>query len=332
VIAAFPTRLGILASGSAVPERVLTNEELSHRVDTTDEWIRARTGIRERRVAARDETTTDLALAAGQQALDRSGLAPADIDHVVVAPCTPDPFFPATAALVADRLGAHSAAAFDVSAACTGFVYAFAQAAAQIQSGMAENVLVIGSEIFTRLLDWDDRATAILFGDGAGAVVLSAAAQASDGVFAVELGADGSRADELYVHAFVGDTRHVHMHGSEVFKFATRVLVESVERLLERSGVDIDDVTWFVPHQANIRIIDHAVKRLEIDPGRVLTNLERYGNTSAASIPLVLDEAWREGRVRPGDRLLMIGFGGGLTWGSCLTSWSGAGVDGRDFS
>jgi 3-oxoacyl-[acyl-carrier-protein] synthase-3 len=332
VIAAFPTRLGILASGSAVPERVLTNEELSHRVDTTDEWIVARTGIRERRVAAEDDTTTDLAVAAGQQALDRSGLAPADIDHVVVATCTPDSFFPATAALVADRLGAHSAAAFDVSAACTGFVYAFAQAAAQIQSGMAENVLVIGSEIFTRLLDWDDRATAILFGDGAGAVVLSASAQAADGVFAVELGADGSRADELYVHAFVGDSRHVHMHGSEVFKFATRVLVESVERLLERSAVDIDDVTWFVPHQANIRIIDHAVKRLEIAPERVLTNLERYGNTSAASIPLVLDEAWREGRVRPGDRLLMIGFGGGLTWGSCLTTWNGPAADGRDLS
>jgi 3-oxoacyl-[acyl-carrier-protein] synthase-3 len=332
MIAAFPTRLGILASGSAVPERVLTNEELSHRVETTDEWIVSRTGIRERRVAADDDTTTDLALAAGQQALDRSGLAPADIDHVVVATCTPDSFFPATAALVADRLGAHSAAAFDVSAACTGFVYAFAQAAAQIQSGMAENVLVIGSEIFTRLLDWDDRGTAILFGDGAGALVLSASAQPSEGVFAVELGADGSRADELYVHAFVGDTRHVHMHGSEVFKFATRVLVESVERVLARSAVDIDDVTWFVPHQANIRIIDHAVKRLEIDPGRVLTNLERYGNTSAASIPLVLDEAWREGRVRPGDRLLMIGFGGGLTWGACLTTWGGAAADGRDLT
>jgi 3-oxoacyl-[acyl-carrier-protein] synthase-3 len=332
VIAAFPTRLGIVASGSAVPERVLTNEELSHRVDTTDEWIVARTGIRERRVAADGDTTTDLALAAGRQALDRSGLAPADIDHVVVATCTPDSFFPATAALVADRLGAHSAAAFDVSAACTGFVYAFAQAAAQIQAGMAENVLVIGSEIFTRLLDWDDRATAILFGDGAGAVVLSGGAQTADGVFAVELGADGSRADELYVHAFVGDSRHVHMHGSEVFKFATRVLVESVERLLARSAVDIDDVTWFVPHQANIRIIDHAVKRLEIDPGRVLTNLERYGNTSAASIPLVLDEAWREGRVQPGDRLLMVGFGGGLTWGSCLTTFTGAAVDGRDGS
>jgi len=321
VIARFPSRLGIVAVGMAVPERVVTNDDLALSVATSDEWIVSRTGIRERRIAAPGALTTDLALRAAEQALARSGVAPADIDQIIVATCTPDAFFPSTATLLADRLGAHSAGAFDLGAACTGFVYAVAQAAAQLSSGMAEHVLVVGSEIFTRLLDWDDRGTCVLFGDGAGAVVMSAQAQAEE-TFGVELGADGSRGDDLIVHAFETGSPYVRMNGAEVFKFATRVMVDSVQRVLQHCDATVSDIAWLVPHQANIRIIDHAIKRLEIDPARVLTNLERYGNTSAASIPLVLAEAWADGRLRPGDRLVMVGFGGGLTWGSCLTTWA----------
>jgi 3-oxoacyl-[acyl-carrier-protein] synthase-3 len=324
VIAALRSRLGIVSVGAAVPERIVTNAEVAARVDTSDAWIVARTGIRERRVAAPDEFASDLGLRAAQIALDRSGLAPAQIDLIVTATSTPDAYFPSVASTVADRLGAHSAGAVDVSAACTGYVYALVMAAGQIEAGLAEHALVIGAETMSRIVDWDDRGTCILFGDGAGASVLSAGALAET-PFGVELGADGSRGPDLIARAFKGSPGTIEMNGREVFKFATRVMVDSVQRVLEATGTAADDVDWFIPHQANIRIIDHAVKRLGIDPNRVLTNLDRFGNTSAASIPLCLDEAWSAGQLKRGDRILMVGFGGGLTWGACLTEWAGDG-------
>ena len=324
MISAFPSDLGIVSIGAAVPERILTNEELSRRVDTSDEWIQSRTGIRERRIAGPDEWGSDLALRAAEQALDRAGIAPAAIDLVVVGSASPERFFPSTAAIVADRLGAHSAAAYDLLAACSGFAYGLAQAAGQLQAGMVEHALVIGSETLSRILDWDDRSTCILFGDGAGAVVMSRAAQA-EAMLAIELGADGAHGLDLYADTLRSEDRVIRMNGREVFRFASRVMVESSARVLERAGLTIDDVDWFIPHQANKRIIDYAVERLAIDPARVLVNLDRYGNTSSASIPLCLEEAWRAGRIERGDRVLMVGFVGGLTWGSCLTTWAGAG-------
>ncbi len=321
MIGALRSSMGVIGVGAAVPERVMTNAEIAARIDTSDAWIRERTGIGERRIVAEDEFCSDLALAAAERALERSGIAPAEIDLVLVATCTPDAYFPSVAALVADRLGAHAAAANDLSAACTGFVYGMASAVTHVQSGMAENVLVIGAETMSRILDWDDRGTCILFGDGAGACVVSANAQ-SERVVALELGSDGSRADDLVVRALRANPNVIEMNGREVFKFATRVMVDSVTRVLDVAGATIDDVDWLVPHQANIRIIDHATKKLGIDPSKVLSNLDRYGNTSSASIPLCLDEAWADGRLQKGDRVLMVGFGGGLTWGSCLMDWA----------
>jgi len=317
----------MVAVGSAVPERIVTNAELAGQVDTTDEWIRSRTGIRERRVVAEGELTSDLATRTAEQALDRSGLAPAAIDLVLVATTTPDYYFPSVAALVADRVGAHNAAACDISAACSGFVYALAQAVGQIESGLAEHVLVVGAEAMSRITDWSDRATCILFGDGAGAVVVSAGAHADERSFAVELGSDGSRSEHLQVRALEPGNRFIEMNGGEVFRFATRAMVEASGRVLERASMTPGDVDWWVPHQANQRIIDHAVKRLGIDGDRVLTNLDRYGNTSAGSIPLMLAEAWQDGRVQAGQQLLLVGFGAGLSWGAILTTWAGAGVE-----
>jgi 3-oxoacyl-[acyl-carrier-protein] synthase III len=321
VISVVPARFGLVAVGSAVPARVVTNEEISRRVDTSDAWIVERTGIRERRVSGDDEFASDLATRAAEIAIDRAGIAPAEIDLIMTATTSPDAYFPSVSAVVADRVGAHAAAASDIAAACSGFVYALVTAAAQIQAGLAQNALVIGSDTLSKLIDWDDRSTCILFGDGAGAAVLSAGA-ATGRPFALELGADGSRGDDLYVRALRGGGV-IQMNGREVFRFATRAMVDSVQRVLAAAETSIDEVDWFIPHQANSRIIDHAVKRLEADPAKVLTNLERYGNTSAGSIPLVLDEAWSEGKLRPGDRILMVGFGGGLTWGACLMDWAG---------
>jgi 3-oxoacyl-[acyl-carrier-protein] synthase-3 len=323
VIASIRSRLGLVSVGAAVPERVVTNDELAQRMDTSDEWISSRTGIRERRVAAPGEYSHDLALRAAEQALDRSGLAPAQIDLVICATTSPASYFPSTAVLVAEAIGAHGAGAYDLAAACTGFPYALAQAVGQIQAGLAEHALVIGADTLSKVLDWDDRSTCILFGDGAGAVVISADAVEQEQTVGIELGADGARAGDLYVRALDPSDRFLRMNGSEVYKFATRTMVDASTRLLQRTGLDADDVDWWIPHQANQRIIDHAVRRLELDPERVLTNLDRYGNTSAGSIPICLDEAWREGRVQTGDRLMMIGFGGGLAWGACLMEWAG---------
>jgi 3-oxoacyl-[acyl-carrier-protein] synthase III len=322
MIAAFQSTLGMISVGSAVPERVVTNAELAAQVDTNDEWITSRTGIRERRVAGDDEYASDLALAAALDALDRCEVPPAAIDLVICATSTPDSYFPSVASQVADRIGAHAAAAFDLGAACTGFVYALSVAAAHLHSGMSQNALVIGSETMSRIVDWSDRSTCVLFGDGAAATVLAGDASPPR-LFAVELGADGSRGDDLIVRALRGEPKTIEMNGREVFKFATRVIVDSASRLLAATGVAVADVDWWVPHQANSRIIDYAVRRLGIEPHRVLMNVDRYGNTSAASIPLCLDEAWRQGRLNRDDRLMIVGFGGGLTWGSCLTHWAG---------
>ena len=324
MIGTMRTTAALVSVGSAVPERVVTNDEISQLVDTSDAWIVERTGIRERRVAADDEFVSDLGFRAAEQALDRSGLAPADIDLVLVATTSPDAYQPATAVVIADRLGAHSAGAYDLSAACSGFTYGLVQALGQVSTGLAQHALVVGADTLTKQVDWTDRSTCILFGDGAGAVVLSAGA-AADHAVGVELGADGARASNLIVRALEPGARFLEMNGREVFKFAARVMEDSTTRVVEACGLELGDVDWIVPHQANSRIIDHAVKKLGLRRDRVLMNLDRYGNTSAASIPLCLDEAWLDGRLQRGHRLLMIGFGGGLTWGTSLMEWAGDG-------
>jgi len=326
VIGALRSTAGIVSIGRALPERIVTNADLATRIDTSDAWIRERTGIVERRISGPEEFASDLGIAAAQQAIDRATIAPAEIDFVVCATCSPDSYFPSVAATIADRVGAHAAGAVDVSAACTGWIYAVNHAVTQIQAGLAEHVLVVGSETLSKVLDWGDRSTCILFGDGAGACVISAGA-VPETVLGIELGADGAHGNDLIVGALRG-TKVIEMDGPAVFRFATRVMVDSTQRLLDACGLTIGDVDWFVPHQANIRIIDNAVKRLGADPDRVLVNLERYGNTSAASIPICLEEAWSDGRLKKGDRVLMIGFGGGLTWGSCLTEWAAANAPG----
>lgn len=326
-----PYRARLAAFGAHVPERVVTNAWFEERLDTSDEWIVARTGIRERRWVGDGEATSDLAVGAALRILDAAGLDAADVDVVIVPTCTPDHLFPSVAAVTADRIGARAAAAFDLQAACSGFIYGLAQATALVESGLARNVLVVGAETFSRIIDPDDRATCILFGDGGAGALVTRGGPGTGGFLGFELGADGSRGDDLILP--VGGTRHpawngfdprdayVRMNGREVFRFATRVMEESVVRLLERTGVAIGEVDLLVAHQANRRIIDHAVDRLGIDPARVFNNLERYGNTSAASIPLALTEARDAGALRPGDLVLMVGFGAGLTWASALARY-----------
>src|SRR6476619_3920004 len=315
----------VVGVGSNLPERVMTNDEIAPMGETSDEWIASRTGIRQRRIAGDGESSAGLGAGAAVRALESAGIAGSDLDLIVTATASPDYYFPATATLIGERIGARGVAGYDLSAACTGFIYALAQAYSQIASGLAETVLVVGTEVFSRLLDWTDRSTCILFGDGAGAVVLRR--DAGGGMRGFELGADGAGGMLLSVaaagHAEVGDAgRFVQMNGPEVYKFATRVVVESSERCLAAAGLKVADVDVFVPHQANRRIIDHAVRRLGLDEQRVITNVDRYGNTSAGSIPICLDEAWRAGRIHPGDVVLMVGFGGGLAWGSCVMEWT----------
>jgi 3-oxoacyl-[acyl-carrier-protein] synthase III len=316
----------ITGLGAHVPERVLTNDELAQLVDTSDEWIVERTGIRERRIAAETEALSDLALPAIGQALDQAGSDGTDIDLLIVATVTPDMMFPSTAAILADRLGATEAAAYDLSAGCTGFMYALAQAYGMLAGGLARRALVVGGDVLSRILDWSDRSTLVLFGDGAGAVVLEPSEEA--GFLAFELGADGAGGENLWLpgsgsRLFEEPDRLVKMNGREVFKFATRVLVSSGEAVLERGGVGIEDVDVYVPHQANVRIIDHATKKLGVPSERVVINVDRYGNTSSGSIPLALADAQVDGRLQPGKLVLMTGMGAGLTWGSALTRWTG---------
>jgi len=319
--------ISITGLGSYVPERVLTNDELSTLVDTSDEWIMERTGIRERRIAAPDEALTDLALPAAREALEQAGVAAKDIDLLVCATVTPDMMFPTSSALLADELGAPDAAAYDLLAGCTGFMYAVAQAYGMMAAGLAQRSLVVGGDVLSRILDWTDRSTLVLFGDGAGAVVLERVER--PGFLGFELGADGGGGLHLSLPGS-GSRRiedgtgngFVHMNGREVFRFATRVLVSSAQAVLERCGVSVDDVDVYVPHQANVRIMDHAAEKLGIPRERMVVNVDRYGNTSSGSIPLALAEAQSDGRLKKGDLVLMTGMGAGLTWGSGLMEWT----------
>jgi 3-oxoacyl-[acyl-carrier-protein] synthase-3 len=323
--------IGITGIGAYVPEKVLTNDDLSRMVETSDEWITERTGIRERRIAAPDEAASDLALPAARAALEQAGADPAGIDLVIVATATPDMLFPATAAIVADELGAEKAAAYDLLAGCTGFIYALAQAYGAVAGGLSQRALIVGSEALSRITNWSDRGTCILFGDGAGAAVVERVPDG--GVVGIELGADGSGGPDLCVPAggsrlpvtaanVENEMQFIKMRGQEVFRFATRVMVSSGEQVLEKSGARVDDVDLYVPHQANKRIIDHAVKNLGLDPDKVFVNIDRFGNTSSASIPICLAEAQEQGLLAPGTRVLMTAVGAGLTWGSVYMTWS----------
>jgi 3-oxoacyl-[acyl-carrier-protein] synthase-3 len=324
----------ITGIGCYAPARVMTNDELARIVDTSDEWIIERTGIRERRVARPDEALSDLALPAAKDALAQAGVDPSTVDLLVVATVTPDMLFPSTGAILADQLGAKDAAAYDLSAGCTGFVYALAQAHGMVAAGLAERALVVGGDVLSKIVDWEDRSTCVLFGDGAGAVVME---RASDGGFiGFELGADGSGGPQLYMpgggsrapasaETVAARQHYAKMNGREVFKFATRVLVDSAAKVLLQSGVPVEDVDLYVPHQANVRIIDHARKKLGIPEERTVVNVDRYGNTSSGSIPLALAEAEADGRLNSGDIVLMTGMGAGLTWGSALIEWTANG-------
>ena len=317
--------VSITGLGSYVPERVLTNDDLAGIVDTSDEWIRDRTGIRERRIAAPEEAMSDLALPAARRALAQAGVAAADLDLIIVATVTPDMAFPATAALLADQLGATEAAAYDLSAGCTGFMYALAQAHAVVAAGLARRALVVGGDVLSRILDWTDRSTLVLFGDGAGAVVIEHTA--TGGFLGFELGADGAGGSELLLpgsgsRTFPGPQRFLEMNGREVYKFASTVLVSSAEAVLAVCGKTVAEVDVYVPHQANVRIIDHAVRKLGFPEEKVVVNLDRYGNTSSGSIPLALADAASDGRLQPGKLVLMTGMGAGLTWGSALIEWT----------
>ena len=318
-------RVTITGLGAYAPERVITNDELAQMVDTSDEWIIERTGIRERRIAAETQALSDLSMPAIRQALEQAGSDGTDVDLLIVATVTPDMMFPSTSAILADQLGAKDAAAYDLSAGCTGFMYALAQAYGMVASGLSKRALVVGGDVLSRILDWTDRSTVVLFGDGAGAVVLEPSEEA--GFLAFELGADGGGGEHLWLpgsgsRKFEDPDRLVKMNGREVFKFATRVLVSSAEAVLERCGAAVEDVDVYVPHQANVRIIDHATKKLRIPSERVVINVDRYGNTSSGSIPLALADAQADGRLRPGKLVLMTGMGAGLTWGSALMRWT----------
>jgi len=314
----------MLGAGSHLPARVLTNAELSARVDTSDEWIRERTGIRQRHIAGEGEKTSDLALAAARKALEASGREGKDIDLIILATTTPDLTFPATAARVQAAIGAGPGAAFDLQAVCSGFVFALATADNFLVRGQAKTALVIGAETFSRLLDWEDRATCVLFGDGAGAVVLEAqtAAQAGErGVISTYLRTDGRNHDLLYVDggpSQTGSVGKVRMVGNAVFRQAVEHISAAMLEACARAGVPIDAVDWFVPHQANQRILDGVARKLGIDVNKVVSTVALHGNTSAASVPLAFDTAVRDGRIKPGDLVLMEALGGGLTWGAAL--------------
>jgi len=314
----------ITGTGRYLPERVLTNEALAARVDTSDEWIRTRTGIHQRHIAADHEKTSDLALAASRKALDTAGLAASKLDLIIVATTTPDHIFPSTACALQAKLGAHGGPAFDVQAVCSGFVYALALADRMIASGMARNALVVGAEVYSRILDWSDRGTCVLFGDGAGAVVLEPSMQ--PGILSSHLHADGRYAEILCVPGQVHGGQvtgrpFVHMDGPGVFKFAVRVLADVAEEALHANRMSAHDVDWMIPHQANVRIMDATAKKLGLPHERVVSTVDQHANTSAASIPLALDVAVRDGRVRAGHNLLLLGVGGGFTWGSVLLRW-----------
>ncbi len=314
----------ITGTGSYLPERVVTNRELEERIETSDEWIVSRTGIESRHVAADDEMTSDLALHAGRRALQAAGVGPEDVDLIVVATTTEDMVFPSTACLLQQKLGVKQGAAFDVQAVCTGFVYALAIADKFVASGQHRCALVVGAEVFSRILDWNDRRTCVLFGDGAGAVVLQPADK--PGVLSTHLRADGSLSHILRVSGGIsgGQVRgnpYLEMDGAAVYKVAVRVLDEISRETLAQNGLAASDIDWLVPHQANIRILNTTADKIGVPRERLVVTVAKQGNTSAASVPLALDAAVRDGRIQPGQHVMLLGMGGGMTWGSVLIRW-----------
>lgn len=325
--------MGIVGTGSMVPERILTNQDLERMVETSDEWITTRTGIKERRIADAQTATSDLAYGAAVRALESAGVAPEEVDLIIVATVTPDMLFPATSCLVQARLGANQAAAFDLSAGCSGFVYSLGTAAGFIASGQYRTVLVIGADTLSKITNWKDRSTCVLFGDGAGAAVLRPVPEGY-GILSLVLGADGTGGEKLMLpaggsrrpfrferEATEEGSQYIHMCGTDVFKFAVRIMPQAAEQVLAKAGLTPADVQLLIPHQANTRIIDAAAERLGIEPERVMVNVDRYGNTSAASIALALDEAVRAGRLTHGGVGVLVGFGAGLTWGAAAIRW-----------
>jgi 3-oxoacyl-[acyl-carrier-protein] synthase III len=313
----------IVGTGSALPVRAVSNQELSERVDTSDEWIVERTGIRSRHLAGEGETTASLATDAARAALAAAGIAPQDIGLIILATCTPDQTFPASATIVQDRLGCHGGIAFDVGAVCSGFLYAVTVADSMLRTGAAERALVIGAETMSRILDWEDRTTCVLFGDGAGAIVLEAREVAEDGpgILASRLHADGAHNELLYVDggpSTTGTVGHIRMKGREVFRHAVVNLADVLGEVLADTSFKPEDVDWVVPHQANQRILDATAKKLGLPPEKVVVTVDRHANTSAASVPLALDAAVRDGRIKPGDLVMLEAMGGGFTWGASL--------------
>lgn len=324
--------VGILSTGSYTPERILTNADLEKMVETSDEWIVTRTGIRERRIASEEQASSDLAYEAAVKALEKARISAEDLDMIIVATVTPDMMFPSTACILQDKLGAKKAAALDVSAACTGFLYAIVTGSQFISTGLYRYVLVVGVETLSKITNYKDRNTCILFGDGAGAALLGPVND-EYGFKAFDLGADGSGGALLNlpgggsripasVESVENQLHYISMTGSEVFKFAVRVMNSATETVLDKAGLPKEEIDLLVPHQANLRIIDAAVKRFGLSEEKVAINVDRYGNMSSASIPVALDEAVQAGRVKEGDNLVLVGFGGGLTWGAALLKWS----------
>lgn len=325
------TKAVVTGTGHGVPEKILTNFDLEKIVDTNDEWIYSRTGIKERRICAEDELCSDLAIAAAERALDAAGLTGADMDMVIVATVSADFIFPSAACRVQDAIGA-TCGSFDIGAACAGFIYSLHLADGQIQSGLAKNVLVVGVDTLTKYLDWKDRSTCVLFGDAAGAAVVSAAENTDRGIIATVLFSDGSGGPHIsmlsgktkyppFLNIEQVDSPYLYMNGNETYRFAVTALGDACCKVLEKAGMTAADVDLFVPHQANVRIIDSAAKRIGLDPEKVFLNIEKYGNTSAGSIPLALYEAERSGRLKSGDVVLTVGFGAGLVWGANLIRW-----------
>lgn len=314
----------IIGTGSYLPEKILTNQDLESMVDTSDEWIRTRTGIEQRHIAAEGQMASDLALKASQNAIDAAGLQAKDIDLIIVATTTPDMIFPSTACILQNKLGTSRGPAFDIQAVCSGFIYALATADMFVSSGKVRNALVVGTEVYSRIMDWNDRTTCVLFGDGAGAVVL--ARDQKPGILSSHLHADGSYNQVLSAPASIHSgkiqgTPFVTMEGSTVFKFAVKVLEEAVLEALQENQLQTSDIDWLIPHQANIRIITSTAKKLGIPEEKVVKTVSQHGNTSAASVPLALDQAVRDGRILPGQHIILEGVGGGFTWGSVLVRW-----------
>ncbi len=318
----------IIGSGSYLPERILTNGELATTVDTSDEWIASRTGIRQRHIAADGEMTSDLAFNASLNALDSAGIKANDIDLIIVATTTPDHTFPSVATSVQAKLGITRGAAFDIQAVCSGFIYALSVADNMIRGGQAETALVIGAETFSRIIDWTDRSTCVLFGDGAGAVVLRAGKDAANkpkrGILSTHLHSDGRLENLLFTDGGPSSTKtsgHVKILGRQVFKHAVTKLSEVVEEALSANSMDCSEIDWLIPHQANLRIIEHTAKKLGIEKDRTVVTVDKHANTSSASVPLALDTAVRDGRVHSGDLIVMEAIGGGMTWGACIVRW-----------